>query len=238
MTGLANWQKQDNEVELFLIGQGRWSLILLQGDKEMIRRGSDSILNCICGNCWQESLSLCEATQNSGTAFSPRLLLQITREENLKSPSENHSWFSLPARLGVSPRVAFFFIINFVRICNGLIGESSGLVEGGTLCIRKQQIWRSDVQQACWLLALPPKHSNSSCCVHWENMTAADIQRRHKWSHPLCLAASANPLFTAFLCRHPVARDTGSKEIWLCSLGTPLSSCVVKFCSHGGGNTS
>lgn len=69
MTGLANWQKQDNEVELFLIGQDRWSLFLLQGDEAMIRRGSDSILNCtefvaLWGNSelWHSFLSLFAAT--------------------------------------------------------------------------------------------------------------------------------------------------------------------------------
>lgn len=56
----------------------------------------------------------------------------MTREENFTSPSENRSrTFSLLARLGVSPRVAFFFIINFVRICNGLIGETVFGVGGG-----------------------------------------------------------------------------------------------------------
>lgn len=38
------------------------------------------------------------------------------------------------------------------------------------------------------------------------NMTAADVQHRHEWSHLLCSAASANslhsPLFNASLCRH------------------------------------
>lgn len=52
----------------------------------------------------------------------------------------------------------------------------------------------------------PPICLNSSCCVHGGNMTAADVQRRHEWSHLLCLAACTNSPHIPYLL--PRSEDT------------------------------
>lgn len=55
----------------------------------------------------------------------------------------------------------------------------------------------------------PPYAPTPSCCVHGgggENMTAADVQRWHEWSHLLCLAASTNSPHIPYLL--PRSSDT------------------------------
>lgn len=170
--------------------------------------------------------------------------------ENRKSPSENHSWtFSLPARLRVSPRVAFFFIINFVRICNGLIGETDFGFGGGRDGValyasgsnRFGAVMCSN-PAGCDSLPQPPPFFPHMLqlfllCPRGEHDSCWCTAQARMVTSPLlgCLCKS---FIYCLFCRHPVARDTGREEIWLCSLGTPLSICVVKFCSHGGGNPS
>lgn len=70
-----------------------------------------------------------------------------------------------------------------------------------------------DVQRPCWLwfTARPPICSDSLLlCPRGggggENMTAADVQRWHEWSHLLCLAASTNSPHIPYLL--PRSSDT------------------------------
>lgn len=72
--------------------------------------------------------------------------------------------------------------------------------------IRKQQIWVAMCSDPAGCDSLPYPHPYASTPLVVStggDMTAADVQLRHEWSHLLCLAASTNsthPLFTASIC--------------------------------------
>lgn len=84
-----------------------------------------------------------------------------------------------------------------------------------------------------------PICSDSSCCVHGGNMTAADVQRRHEWSHLLCLAASTNSLHIPYLL--PRSADNrryiySSWQYWLCGNTAVLwLKAAVRYILHPGG---
>lgn len=82
---------------------------------------------------------------------------------------------------------------------------------------------------------------DSSCCVHGGNTTAADVQRKHEWSHLHRLAASTNSPHIPYLL--PRSADTrryihSSWQHLRCGITAVLFrrlEAAVRYILHPGG---